>query len=58
VLEDSVGLKLLAPEDGWQARPDMDPAGTRGFRASVVARARGWYQGKHFHLLTPNIFTP
>ncbi len=40
VLEDEIGLRLAAPADGWQARPDMDPAGTRGFRASIVARAR------------------
>jgi methyltransferase (TIGR00027 family) len=40
VLEDEVGLHLAAPGDGWRARPDMDPDGTRGFRASIVARAR------------------
>jgi methyltransferase (TIGR00027 family) len=40
VLEDEVGLQLAAPGDGWRARPDMDPAGTRGFRAAIVARAR------------------
>jgi methyltransferase (TIGR00027 family) len=40
LLEDEIGLKLLAPEDGWQLRPDMDPAGTSKFRASIVARAR------------------
>ena len=40
VIEDETGLRLAAPADGWQARPDMDPAGTRGFRASIVARAR------------------
>ena len=40
VLEDEIGLQLVAPGDGWRARPDMDPAGTRGFRASIVARAR------------------
>jgi methyltransferase (TIGR00027 family) len=40
VLEDSVGLELAAPEDGWRQRPDMDPDGTRLFRASIVARAR------------------
>jgi methyltransferase (TIGR00027 family) len=40
VLEDEIGLQLVAPDDGWRARPDMDPAGTRGFRASIVARAR------------------
>jgi methyltransferase (TIGR00027 family) len=40
VLEDMVGLELVAPEDGWRDRPDMDPVGTQGFRTSVVARAR------------------
>src|SRR6478752_5789330 len=40
VLDDEVGLQLAAPDDGWRARPDMDPDGTRGFRAWVVARAR------------------
>ncbi len=39
-LVDEVGLKLAAPEEGWQKRPDMDPAFTRTFRAHVVARAR------------------
>jgi methyltransferase (TIGR00027 family) len=40
VLADEVGLRLLAPDDGWQARPDMDPVRTSGFRAAIVARAR------------------
>jgi methyltransferase (TIGR00027 family) len=40
VLEDEVGLRLLAPGDGWRRRPDMDPLGTRRSRASIVARAR------------------
>lgn len=40
VLEDEIGLKLVAPEDGWRHRPDMDPHFTRPFRASIVARAR------------------
>ena len=39
VLEDEVGLKLAAPEDGWRSRPDMSPF-TRPFRASIVARGR------------------
>jgi len=39
VLEDEIGLKLAAPEDGWRSRPDMSPF-TRPFRASIVARAR------------------
>ena len=40
VFEDEIGLQLAAPDDGWRARPDMDPAGTSGFRAAIVARAR------------------
>jgi len=40
VLEDEVGLRLADPDDGWRARGDMDPRGTRLFRAGVVARAR------------------
>jgi methyltransferase (TIGR00027 family) len=39
-LEDEIGLKLVAPDEGWRRRPDMDPDGTRYFRASIVARAR------------------
>ncbi len=40
VLEDLVGLQLADPDDGWRDRGDMHPDGTRGFRASIVARAR------------------
>ncbi|MBV8193206.1 MAG: class I SAM-dependent methyltransferase [Alphaproteobacteria bacterium] len=40
VLHDTVGLELAAPEEGWRRRGDMDPIGTRLFRASIVARAR------------------
>ncbi|MFT3843033.1 MAG: class I SAM-dependent methyltransferase [Myxococcaceae bacterium] len=40
VLEDLVGLKLAAPAEGWQQRPDMNPQWTGGFRAHIVARAR------------------
>jgi len=40
VLEDTVGLKLAAPDEGWRLRGDMHPEGTRMFRASIVARAR------------------
>jgi methyltransferase (TIGR00027 family) len=40
VLKDEIGLKLIAPEAGWRNRPDMNPHGTRPFRASIVARAR------------------
>lgn len=40
VLEDEIGLRLADPDDDWRRRPDMDPIGTRPFRASIVARAR------------------
>ncbi|HEX7907375.1 MAG TPA: class I SAM-dependent methyltransferase [Paraburkholderia sp.] len=40
VLEDDIGLKLLAPDQNWRSRGDMDPQFTRPFRASIVARAR------------------
>lgn len=39
VFEDSVGLQLAAPDEGWRERPDMS-AFTRPFRASILARAR------------------
>lgn len=38
VLEDEIGLKLIAPNEGWQERPDMKF--TPRLRASIVARAR------------------
>src|SRR6201999_2809850 len=34
------GLKIAAPSEGWQQRPDMNPRFTATFRASIVARAR------------------
>jgi methyltransferase (TIGR00027 family) len=40
VLEDTIGLKLLAPDEDWRSRGDMNPQFTRPFRASIVARAR------------------
>lgn len=40
VIDDEIGLRLVAPGEGWRDRPDMDPHGTRFFRASVLARAR------------------
>jgi methyltransferase (TIGR00027 family) len=40
VLDDTIGLTLLAPGDDWRARGDMNPQFTRPFRASIVARAR------------------
>lgn len=39
VIEDQVGLQLVAPDDDWRGRPDMSSF-TRPFRASIVARAR------------------
>lgn len=39
VFDDAIGLKLVAPEPGWQQRPDMSPF-TRPFRASILGRAR------------------
>jgi len=40
VLDDQIGLKLLAPDNDWTNRQDMDAQLTRSFRASIVARAR------------------
>jgi methyltransferase (TIGR00027 family) len=40
VLEDEIGLQLIAPDESWRQRPDMHPQGTRGYRAAIVARAR------------------
>jgi methyltransferase (TIGR00027 family) len=40
ILEDEIGLRLVAPGEGWQRRPDLNPDYTRLFRASIVARAR------------------
>jgi len=40
VLEDELALQLADPDESWRQRPDMDPVGTRLFRASIVARAR------------------
>mgnify|MGYP001552821437 CR=1 FL=1 len=40
VLDDTIGLRLLAPDPGWRQRGDMEPQFTRPFRASIVARAR------------------
>ena len=36
VLEDELGMQLAAPDAHWRKRPDMDPEGTRGYRASIV----------------------
>jgi methyltransferase (TIGR00027 family) len=40
VLEDRLGLELVAPDAGWRDRGDMHPVGTAGFRAAIVGRAR------------------
>jgi methyltransferase (TIGR00027 family) len=40
VIEDEIGLKLVAPDESWRDRLDMHPHGTRLFRASIIARAR------------------
>lgn len=40
IFTDELGLRLLAPDDAWRHRPDMDPTFTKPFRASIVARAR------------------
>jgi methyltransferase (TIGR00027 family) len=40
VLVDNVGLKLVAPPEGWRNRPDMHPQFIAPFRASIVGRAR------------------
>lgn len=40
IIEDEVGFKLLAPDDSWRSRPDMNPNDTKRMRASIVARAR------------------
>jgi methyltransferase (TIGR00027 family) len=40
VLEDKVGLALVAPPEGWRNRPDMHPQLIAPFRASIVGRAR------------------
>jgi methyltransferase (TIGR00027 family) len=39
VFEDTVGLQLAAPAEGWRNCPDMGPF-TRPFRASILGRAR------------------
>src|SRR5437660_10895511 len=49
VPEDEIGLQLAAPDDGWRARPDMDPAGTSGFgRRSwpVLVLSRIWWPSR------------
>jgi len=38
IIEDEIGLQLVAPDYDWQERPDMKY--TKRLRASIVARAR------------------
>jgi methyltransferase (TIGR00027 family) len=40
VFSDDIGLRLARPDADWRTRGDMDPVGTRAFRASIVGRAR------------------
>jgi len=40
VLEDTIGLELVAPDEGWRLRPDMHPQFTAPFRAAIIGRAR------------------
>lgn len=40
VIDDTIGLELADPDPGWRERGDMHPMGTRGFRGSIVSRAR------------------
>lgn len=40
VLNDTIGLQLVAPDAAWRSRPDMHIENTRLFRASIVARSR------------------
>jgi methyltransferase (TIGR00027 family) len=40
VLEDEIGLELVAPAEGWRNRPDMHLQFIAPFRASIVGRAR------------------
>lgn len=40
VIDDTIGLQLAAPDPDWRERGDMHPQGTRGYRASIVGRAR------------------
>src|SRR5579871_4758472 len=40
VFVDEIGLRLVVPDERWRERGDMHPQGTRGYRASIVARAR------------------
>jgi hypothetical protein len=38
LIDDEIGLAMVAPDLGWQDRPDVHPVGTRPYRAAIVAR--------------------
>ncbi len=40
VLDDEIGLRLIAPDEDWRRRADMDLRAMSPFRASILARAR------------------
>ena len=40
ILEDEVGLQLIAPDTDWRQRIDMHPKATQRLRAAMVGRAR------------------
>lgn len=40
LIDDTIGLALADPDEGWRDRGDMHPFGTRSFRAAIVARTR------------------
>lgn len=40
LIEDTIGVELVAPEPDWRNRPDMHPAGTAPYRIGIVARTR------------------
>ena len=40
ILEDGIGFRLIAPDDSWRQRPDMDTEFTKRVRVSTVTRER------------------
>ncbi|MFN8025014.1 MAG: class I SAM-dependent methyltransferase [Acidimicrobiia bacterium] len=40
LLDDTIGLALADPADGWRDRGDMHPMGTRSYRVGIAARTR------------------
>lgn len=40
LLEDKIGLSLVAPNEGWRNRPDMKGRAVTRYRAGIVIRAR------------------